>query len=252
MTPYAAYVLCTSPRSGSTLLCKLLAATGVAGAPGSHFHRPSLKDWCDDYDLGHAFPTEADARAAVFRAAIAKGKGATDLFGLRLQRHSFDFFTQQLALRHPDAAGDKSRIEAAFGPTLFIHLTRTDKVDQAVSYLKAKQTGLWHAAPDGREIERLSPPQDPVYDARAIEDQYHIMTGYDRAWEDWFAAQHIAPERLTYDALAADPKAALTDILCALGFNATAAEGITPATAKLADATSQAWATRFRTETGLT
>lgn len=47
MTPqndpdYRAYVICTSPRSGSTLLCKLLAATGQAGKPKSYFHKPDL------------------------------------------------------------------------------------------------------------------------------------------------------------------------------------------------------------------
>ena len=31
MANFDSYVICTSPRSGSTLLCQLLAATGVAG-----------------------------------------------------------------------------------------------------------------------------------------------------------------------------------------------------------------------------
>ncbi|MEM1201062.1 MAG: Stf0 family sulfotransferase, partial [Pseudomonadota bacterium] len=33
MAGFDAYVICTSPRSGSTLLCKLLAPTGIAGKP---------------------------------------------------------------------------------------------------------------------------------------------------------------------------------------------------------------------------
>ncbi|MEO1275711.1 MAG: Stf0 family sulfotransferase [Pseudomonadota bacterium] len=48
------YVICTAPRSGSTLLCHLLRATGVAGWPGSHFHRPSLTGWLDAYGLREA------------------------------------------------------------------------------------------------------------------------------------------------------------------------------------------------------
>ncbi|HBF29284.1 Stf0 family sulfotransferase, partial [Rhizobium sp.] len=31
MAKFSSYVICTSPRSGSTLLCKLLAATGISG-----------------------------------------------------------------------------------------------------------------------------------------------------------------------------------------------------------------------------
>jgi LPS sulfotransferase NodH len=32
-TPLSPYPICTTPRSGSTLLSELLAATGVAGRP---------------------------------------------------------------------------------------------------------------------------------------------------------------------------------------------------------------------------
>lgn len=31
--PVEAYVICTAPRSGSTLLCRMLGATGIAGQP---------------------------------------------------------------------------------------------------------------------------------------------------------------------------------------------------------------------------
>ncbi|MBT6203829.1 MAG: sulfotransferase, partial [Rhodospirillaceae bacterium] len=44
MARYQSYVICTSPRSGSTLLCSLLAATGLAGNPCSHFHDPSISE----------------------------------------------------------------------------------------------------------------------------------------------------------------------------------------------------------------
>src|SRR5687767_6906049 len=32
-----AYLVCATPRSGSTLLCEALKATGVAGRPGEYF-----------------------------------------------------------------------------------------------------------------------------------------------------------------------------------------------------------------------
>ena len=85
-----------------------------------------------------------------------------------MQRHSFDFFTEKLLSFYPEHSNDVERFQAAFGRTLFVHLTRRDKVAQAVSYVKAQQTGLWHAAPDGTELERLSRPQEPAYDASEI------------------------------------------------------------------------------------
>jgi LPS sulfotransferase NodH len=251
MTHHDAYVICTSPRSGSTLLCKLLTATGVAGRPGSYFHRPSIQDWLAYFNLSPgATSTEREVLEAIFRAAIAKGRGDTGMFGLRLQRHSFDFFAGKLAVLHPTPQGDAARLQAAFGRTLFIHLTRLDKVGQAVSYVKAQQTGLWHKAPDGTELERLSPPAPPCYDAARLRDCLGQMTEADRAWEDWFARERIAPLRLTYEALSADPPGALRQVLEALGADRKAADGIVPGVARLADATSREWTTRLRAEIG--
>ena len=100
MARFDSFIICTSPRSGSTLLCRSLAETGLSGAPGSHFHEPSLAAWAAHYEIeGRA--TEDETRAAVFAAAMAKGRGGTDVFGLRLQRHSFAYFVEQLGLMYP-------------------------------------------------------------------------------------------------------------------------------------------------------
>lgn len=251
MARYDSYIICTSPRSGSTLLCKLLAATGVAGKPGSYFHEPSLSDWLSYFDLAQdPSAAERDVLAEIFRAAMAKGSLDTGMFGLRLQRHSFDFFTEKLAVLHPELSRDTQRLQAAFGRTLFIHLTRCDKVEQAVSHVKAEQSGLWHAAPDGTELERLSPPQKLVYDADEIRARYDELSAYDRDWEDWFGAEEITPLRLTYEALSEDPIESLCQTLDELGLERDAAAGVEPSVAKLADGISRDWVARFRSELG--
>ncbi len=246
MAAWDAYIICTSPRSGSTLLCRLLKATGVAGAPGSHFHEPDLHAWCADYGLdpGPA-AAPADTIRAVLAAAVRKGRGAGDVFGLRLQRGSAPFFLEQLGHVFPEASGDLDSLQAAFGRVRFIHLTREDKLAQAISYVKAGQTGLWHKAPDGTEIERLSAPADPVYDPTAIAAEMARMTAYDQAWRDWFAATGIAPIPLRYSDLSRDPVAALARVLEALGLDPAAARVPVP-TAKLADGINADWYRRFR------
>ena len=249
MSGYDAFVICTSPRSGSTLLCKLLAATGISGNPGSYFHDPSLDAWEDYFGLPQQ-PSRRKRIEAVIARALDKGTKDTGMFGLRLQRGSFDFFMQSLALLHPDATTDIARIEATFGSTCFIHLTRTDKVEQAVSLVRAEQSGLWHRAPDGREIERLAAPQDPTYDAARIAEAVDTFETYDADWHRWFEAQAVAPMRVTYDALARDPTGVLSEILGALALDRTRAESVLPEVAKLADATNRDWVARFRAEAG--
>lgn len=243
------YVICTSPRSGSTLLCKLLAATGVAGNPKSHFHDPSISEWLGYYGL-KSDPTasEQEVLAAVFQAAIATGSSETGIFGLRLQRHSFDFFSQKLAVLHAGHGSDVERYRAAFGRTVFIHLTREDKVGQAISYEKAHQTGLWHMAPDGTELERLSPPRAPEYDGEKLKKHFDLLTGFDRDWNAWFAAENIQPYRIIYETLSENPIETLRQTLEFLGLEPNSADGVELGVAKLADDVNHDWAMRFRAE----
>ena len=58
-----AYVVCTNPRSGSTLLCKGLAATGRAGAPAEFFdHRPEVAEyWMNRYGINEAYSESSEA-----------------------------------------------------------------------------------------------------------------------------------------------------------------------------------------------
>lgn len=251
MPGYNAYMICTTPRSGSTLLCKLLAATGVAGQPGSHFHTPTLARWLETFDLARAdFADDSDAISAVLTAARKHGTGTTSLFGLRMQQGSFAYFTSQLALVYPQAASDTARIEAAFGSTLFVHLTRADKLDQAISRVMAMQTGLWHRHADGTELERQSLPRAPVYDAAQIAAQIADLSALDGAWMRWFEIEGVAAMQVSYDALSRDPSAVLADVLGVLGQDPAIAAAIGPSVAKLADATNRAWAARFLAERG--
>lgn len=247
MTTYDSYVICTAPRSGSTMLCSLLAATGVAGRPASYFHEPSVADWLKDLGLSADPAAEVRAQvAAAFEAALRAGRSGGGLFGLRLQGHSLGFFQTQLAVLHPDEVTDAARLRRAFGATRFIYLRRADKLDQAVSYLKAEQTGLWHVAPDGSELERLAPHRDPAYDREKIAETVAMMEGYDRAWETWFAQEGIAPLRIGYDDLSADPTGVLRRVLADLGLDPAAAEGVSPGVRKISDGTNRDWVERYR------
>lgn len=244
----AAYMICTAPRSGSTLLCGMLAATGIAGNPESLFYESALEGWMARMDVAGGTMTERERLAALMQAAIRMGRGATPVFGLRQQRPSFAFLCRQLALLHPEAETDRERIERTFGPVCFIHLTRTDKLAQAVSLLKAQQSGLWHVAPDGSEWERTAAHREPRYDARQISDCIDTLADYDRGWNDWFRREGIEPLRLSYDALSADPLAVLRQVLDGLGLDPQAADGVNPGVRKMADSTSRDWIERFRAD----
>lgn len=247
MAEFQSYIICTSPRSGSTLLCQLLRSSGVAGDPISPFNNASVLEW--GRENGVVAP-DADVMRAALEAAMRKARGQTDVAGMRLQMHSFRYFIEDLRALRPDAPSDCARAEMAFGRILWIFLTRSDKVAQAVSYVKAEQSGLWHATPDGREIERLSPPAEPAYDHDRIGRQVETFRGYERAWRDWFRAEGIAPVEISYDALSRDPVGTLRTMLVALGADESRADGVEIGVGKLADAVSADWIARYRAASG--
>ncbi|MBL8907672.1 MAG: sulfotransferase [Rhizobiales bacterium] len=246
---FDSYIICGTPRTGSTLLCDLLAATNRAGAPDSFYGRKFMPDWAAAWRLPDpATMSERDYAIVYLDAAKKAGKGGTSIFGLRLMRENLDELSSLLDLIYPGLPSDKARLERAFGKILYIHLYRENKLEQAISYIKAEQTGLWHVAPDGTEIERLAPPQEPRYDFARLKGEVEKLAAYDTAWHAWFAEQHITPLRMGYETLAADPAASLIRICDALGIAAPDPAEIKPGVAKLSDETNREWMRRYRVD----
>jgi LPS sulfotransferase NodH len=243
---FDSYIICGTPRTGSTLLCDLLASTKRAGAPDSFYGRKFMPDWAVAWHLPEpSTMSERDYAIAYLYAAMRAGKAGTSIFGLRLMRENLDELSALFDLVYPGLPSDKARFDKAFGKILYIHLFRENKLEQAISYVKAEQTGLWHVAPDGTEIERLAPPQERRYDFARLKAEVEKLEAYDAAWHTWFAAQGLTPLTIGYETLAADPAASLIRICDALGIAAPKAAEVRPGVAKLSDETSRDWMRRY-------
>lgn len=240
---YRSLILCSAPRSGSTLFCDLLAGTGVAGLPHSFFRRESIAEYAEEFGL-----SEPVIDQDYLDAAIRAGTGETGIFGLRIMWETLGELDAALDKIHPGLPGAPARLDRAFGKVLFVHLIRADKVAQAISYLKAQQTGLWHRFADGSERERMAPPKPAEYDPARLADLVARLTAADAGWRDWLAEHKIEPVRVDYDDLSRDPKAELAKVLCALGRDPAIAERVEVRAGKLADAESAEWAERYRRE----
>jgi LPS sulfotransferase NodH len=84
---FDAYIMCGTPRTGSTLLCGLLASTRTAGDPHSFYRRQDVAEWAEEWALPHPETMTAhEFDVAYLDAAIRAGKGGTGVFGLRLMR----------------------------------------------------------------------------------------------------------------------------------------------------------------------
>lgn len=246
---YRAYVLCGTPRSGTTLLCKMLKATGVAGRPNSYFRREDITEWAERWGV----PTQGDIEGADFdRAYLAAmrvfGTAGTGTFGLRLMWGSVTDATRRLN-RALQTMQDITRSFAdAFGPSLYIHVSRNDKLAQAVSRVRAEQSGLWHLGADGTVIEGDEIVRPVAYDGARIAELVAELHDDDAAWGRFFAERQIAPLQLVYESVTADPHVALRNILGALGRDPHIASRVAIPTARMADAISRDWIERYRRE----
>ncbi|MEO1531183.1 MAG: Stf0 family sulfotransferase [Pseudomonadota bacterium] len=244
------YIVCATPRSGSTMLCDLLAACD-AGRPASLFREESIPSYACRFGIDESIPT----RGPVFDrryldGVLARGRSESGIFGLRLMWQSLAGLLQRLDGLFPALPDDAARLTTAFGPVRFVHLSRDNKVAQAVSLLRAQQSGLWHRHADGSAREQLVPIAEGGYDAQRLAAMVETATEQDAAWVSWFTRHAIAPIRITYEDLSADPQGTLATVLTALGLDASVAAHVAPQTQRLADAESDAWARRFRMECG--
>lgn len=249
--PFSSYIICGTPRSGSTLLCGMLTETRVAGCPHSYFRQEDIAEWAEEWGVAPARgPDDVQFDRAYVAAMRRVGTDGTGTFGLRLMWAS----VADASLRLDDAAGGNAdiaaRLEETFGPTLYIHLSRLDKVAQAVSLIRAQQSGLWHRNSDGSVLEGEQTPRPVVYDGEQIDRMVRQLQQDDANWADFFTSRAIEPLRLTYETMSADPRSALSQVLSALGADPERARTVRVGTARLADATSSDWIARYRRETG--
>lgn len=242
----SSYLICATPRSGTTLLCDLLSQTGVAGKPNSFYRQESVADFATEWSVAPGDGVEFERR--YLAAAVKAGTNDTGTFGMRVMWPSMPYLLEQLGRLFPNETTDTGRIAKAFGTPIYIHMQRKDRVAQAISRLKAEQSGLWHRHADGSERERVKDHQAPQYDRAQLERFIAEAEDNEAHWHRWFDSAGITPFELTYEELAGDPTMALAKTLGALGKDPDIAKRVAVQTARLSDATSKDWAARFARE----
>lgn len=243
------YFICATPRTGSSLLLGLLDSTGVAGHPQAYFRAPDEVAWAERWGIGHTSQEALDYGDFV-RAALTAGRTGNGIFGAKLMWGTHAELTDRLADLHPDLAGDELRLlEREFGAVRFVHLQRDDVLVQAVSWLRAEQTGVWFIGGKG-EIGGGGNPERgrPAFDRDALSRTMRTIEEHNAGWERWFEAYGIEPYRVRYEDLAADPSAVTRDVLDFLGLGAGLPPGgqITASHHRQADRLNEEWIARYR------
>ena len=137
--------------------------------------------------------------------------------------------------RPADAALRRER----FPHPRYVHVTRRDKIAQAVSLWRAVQTRAWRAG-EVTETEN----GNAVYHAGAIGYLAGQLTDHDDAWRSWFSVNRIEPLTIVYEELAADTSGVAAEVLDHLGVGP--AKIPEPPLRRQGDDLSARWVERYR------
>jgi LPS sulfotransferase NodH len=240
-----AYVICTSPRSGSTLLCEGLGDTGRAGRPAEYFDdRPDVADhWIARLTLGTSAPY-ADQ-------VVGATRSSNGVFGTKLH------WTSRLAMRRAFLATvvvdqDRRRslddlLHLRFGAVRYIWLRRRNKVAQGISHYRAARTGLWERRIGAGADERRGVAGPPIdFNFRFIDHCVTWALRYDVEWEEYFLRHSLEPMLIFYEDLIDAYDASLRRILAFIGAPHRDLPELRPHLERLADAESLAWEQQYR------
>ncbi len=243
--PIDSYLICATPRTGSTLLCAMLESTGVAGQPESYFRKQDEAEWA----LGWGLERSSEGHflfADYLRSAITAGRSKNGVFAARIMWETLEEVANNLVKLYPSAAGnDLDLLNRAFGHTRFIYLQRTDVIAQAVSLLRAVQTDVWHVTDDSKAAHSRT---EPEYDFDLINGYVRELKAHNRAWKSWFGKTGIEPHSIRYEDLEKDPVGVTSQVLNFLGLEPLKAHHSEASNRRLADSLNREWMERYRSD----
>jgi trehalose 2-sulfotransferase len=248
MIKQTSYLVLATPRSGSTLLGQGLQASRLAGDPKEFFgHKMSF--WMERWRT----PT-LPAYLARLSQARATPNG---VFGAKLLYRQL-LHLESLARREPELADlPLPEILDRFFPNLhLVWVTREDKVRQAVSWFKARQTGVW-GQDQGQSTPKLGrawrlgdeplQPGELAFDYDGLATLVRQAEAEDAAIGQFFAASGIEPFRVIYEEFSPRYEETIFALLRWLGVTPPPDLALPdPRTVRLADDRTDEWVVRFR------
>ncbi len=184
-------IILSMPRSGSSWLASLSNASGTMGV---------ADEWLD---FAHLTPPKgAKGRPVLNEKTLQSASTENGNFALKI-------FPRQLLQVIDDYEFDFIRRAMREHDTKLILLERTDRKAQAISLVRAMQTGQWRAD------QPMSKP--PHYNFGALAQAYfHICRGYD-FWRSYLALQGFPHQGFTYEELVPDPAPFLASVCSHFG-----------------------------------
>jgi trehalose 2-sulfotransferase len=251
--PGSSYLVAATQRSGSTMLCRALTDTGVAGRPEEYF----LCGPGEEFPKGPRFWEQGyfqngqglRGREAYLERVFRAGTTPNGVFGAKLMWSHVPCTVEKLSeLPRFRGLGRAAVLRALLPDLRVIRLVRRDRVRQAVSWARAAQDGVWvteDAAPP-------TPVAEPAYDEELIAALEGLLVEGEREWPRLCDELGVAPLTLYYEDLV-DPdryEGVVRAALAHLGVHRADLPVPPPRTSRQADALNDEWVRRYEADRG--
>ena len=250
VAPKSCFFICHTLRCGSTLLSDALSSTGVAGYPEEYFPErtsdghvsvatvAALKDprtWQSDW-------TRSPFDECLDRV-LRSGTSANGVFASKVKWTNIPYLGETLGTVDEQAgvtlAGHLDRL---FPNLRYVWITRRDKVRQAVSLVKARQSAQWKAmSASDRHSGRLD------YSFHVVDTALRRIVQEECAWEEFFTQAGVTPITVVYEDLIRNYESTVRRLLDDLEISLPSGYAFpAPRVHKQADAVSEEWVGRYR------
>lgn len=212
------YVVCATPRSGSNYLCQLLASTGSLGRPLEYFNAVGRRKY-DDPD----YPEDPHDQLGRVLTTGATGNG---VYGVKVHPFQLEPLLDQI-----DPFTDLPDARAVW-------IRRRDRLGQALSWARAKQTGQ-HRASDPAEGE-------PRFEREFLERSWAFLELQDSFWAEHLGSRGIPTLEVSYEELSEAPQPQIDRIAEFLGVPGSVLADPSQVTVRVQrDAVTEEWRARY-------
>lgn len=230
------YLVCATHRSGSNLLCQSLWHTDLCGYPQEFFSPTRAEKIATEHDLQ---VDPASDYAGYVAGLIERRATENGVFGGKIMWAHLAPLVD-LVGREGEVTPD---VLARMFPNLrYLWMRRDDKLLQAISMWKAKQTRIYNSLQEG-EREAAG---EVKFDFDEIAKAKKRFEQEDAQWGAYFSDNAIDPVEIHYEEFAKDHEGGAVAILRAFEIAVPDSFKARPITyRKLADSTNEEWRERF-------
>ena len=249
VAPEASYLICATPRSGSTMLCDALEGTEIAGRPAEHFEvlletgqprqprdyfqrsndpevwalldDPEFRDVLGEYGGRYSeHPASRDPAwhppdfEVLVEEALRRGTTENGVLGTKIMWAYFRDFVRLARRTRGLEDVPPCGVPGAVLPNLrrFVWIRRRDTTRQAVSLWKALQTQQWR-----RDSDEDVRAKGLRFSFPAVNHLKLRIDEHNAAWQDFFDGCGKEPVRVVYEDLVEDYEGTVLRLLDELG-----------------------------------